>query len=53
MVNRQKKVYKPKSMTEGKRNIIYEILQENDSETAENIQDILDAEIDDHLGYEK
>lgn len=65
MANRKKKVYKPKPMTEGKRNIIQGLLQEYDIETAEDIQDalkdllsgtlqeMLDAEMDDHLGYEK
>lgn len=65
MANRKKKVYKPKPMTEGKRNIIQGLLQEYDIETAEDIQDalkdllsgtiqeMLEAEIDDHLGYEK
>lgn len=38
MANRKKKVYKPKPMTEGKRNII---------------QEMLEAGMDDHLGYEK
>lgn len=58
---RKKKVYKPKPMTEGKRNII----QEYAIETAEDIQkalkdllsgsiqEMLEAEMDDHLGYEK
>lgn len=65
MANRKKKVYKPKPMTEGKRNIIQGLLQEYDIETAEDIQDalkdllsgtiqeMLEAEMDDHLGYEK
>ena len=34
MANRKKKVYKPKPMTEGKRNIIQGLLQEYDIETA-------------------
>ena len=50
-------------MTEGKRNIIQQLLQEYDIETAEDIQDALkdllggtikemmEAEMDDHLGY--
>ena len=50
-------------MTEGKRNIIHQLLQEYDIETAEDIQDalkdlfggtvkeIMEAEMDDHLGY--
>ena len=65
MANRKKKVYKPKPMTEGKRNIIQGLLQEYNIETAEDIQDalkdllsgtiqeMLEAEMDDHLGYEK
>lgn len=65
MANRKKKVYKPKPMTEGKRNIIQGLLQEYDIETAEDIQDalkdllsgtiqeMLEAEMNDHLGYEK
>jgi transposase-like protein len=52
-------------MTEGKRNIIHQLLQEYDIETAEDIQDALkdllggtikemmEAEMDDHLGYGK
>lgn len=65
MANRKKEVYKPKPMTEGKRNIIQGLLQEYDIETAEDIQDalkdllsgtvkeMLEAEMDDHLGYGK
>ena len=52
-------------MTEGKRQIIHQLLQEYDIETAEDIQDalkdllggtlkeMLEAEMDDRLGYEK
>ncbi len=52
-------------MTEGKRKIIQQLLQEYDIENAEDIQDALkdllggtikemmEAEMDDHLGYEK
>ena len=52
-------------MTEGKRNIIQKLLQEYDIETAEDIQDALkdllggtikemmEAEMDDNLGYQK
>ena len=52
-------------MTEGKRNIIQQLLQEYDIETAEDIRDALkdllggtikemmEAEMDDHLGYQK
>ena len=65
MANRKKEVYKPKPMTEGKRNIIQSLLQEYDIETADDIQDALkdllsgtlremmEAEMDEHLGYEK
>lgn len=65
MANRKKEVYKPKPMTEGKRNLIQGLLQEYDIETAEDIQDalrdllsgtvqeMLEAEMDDHLGYGK
>ena len=65
MANRKKEVYKPKPMTEGKRNIIQGLLQEYDIETADDIQDALkdllsgtlkemmETEMDDHLGYEK
>ena len=52
-------------MTEGKRNIIHQLLEEYDIQTAEDIQDALkdllggtikemmEAEMDEHLGYEK
>lgn len=65
MANKKRNVYKPKPMTEGKRNIIQGLLQEYDIETAEDIQDdlkdllsgtiqeILKTEMDDHLGYER
>lgn len=65
MANRKKEVYRPKPMTEGKRNLIQGLLQEYDIETAEDIQDalkdllsgtakeMLEAEMDDHLGYGK
>ena len=65
MANRKKEVYKPKPMTEGKRNIIQGLLQEYDIETADDIQDALkdllsgtlkemmETEMDAHLGYEK
>ena len=65
MANRKKEVYKPKPMTEEKRNIIQGLLQEYDIETADDIQDALkdllsgtlkemmETEMDDHLGYEK
>ena len=62
---RQKKPVHKVVMTKGKRNIIQQLLQEYDIQTAEDIQDALkdllggtikemmDAEMDDHLGYEK
>ena len=61
---KKKPVYKV-VMTEGKRNIIQQLLQEYEIETAEDIQDALkdllggtikemmEAEMNDHLGYEK
>ena len=63
MANRKKEVYKPKPMTEGKRNVIQGLLREYDIQTAEDIQDalkdllsgtlkeMLEVEMDDHLGY--
>ena len=65
MANRKKEVYKPKPMTEGKRNIIQGLLQEYDIETAAYIQDalkdllsgtlkeLMETEMDDHLGYDR
>ena len=65
MANKKKNVYKPKPMTENKRNIIQGLFEEYDIETADDIQDALkdllsgtiqemmEAEMDDHLGYEK
>lgn len=65
MANRKKEVYKVKPMTEGKRNIIQGLLQEYDIETAEDIQaalkdllgstikEMMEAEMDDHLGYSR
>lgn len=65
MANRKKEVYKPKPMTDGKRNLIQGLLQEYDIETAEDIQDalkdllsgtvkeMLEAGMDNHLGYGK
>ena len=61
----KKEVYKPKPMTDGKRNIIQRLLQEYDIETADDIQEalkdllsgtiqeMLEAEMEDHLGYAK
>ena len=62
---RKKEVYKVGPMTEGKKNIIAGLLQEYDIQSAEDIQDalkdllggtlqsMLQAEMDEHLGYEK
>jgi putative transposase len=62
---RKKEVYKVKPMTEGKKNIIASLLDEYNIQSAEDIQDalkdllggtiqeMLEAEMDDHLGYEK
>ena len=64
MANRKKEVYKPKPMTEGKRNLIQGLLQEYDIQSAEDIQDalkdllsgtiqdMLETEMEDHLGYD-
>ncbi len=64
MTKQRKPVHKVQ-MTEGKRNIIHQLLEEYDIQTAEDIQDALkdllggtikemmEAEMDDHLGYEK
>lgn len=65
MARREKKPVHKVVMTDGKRNIIHQLLQEYDIETAEDIQDALkdllggtikemmEAEMDDHLGYQK
>ena len=65
MARREKKPVHKVVMTEGKRNIIQQLLQEYDIETAEDIQDALkdllggtikemmEAEMDDYLGYQK
>ena len=62
---REKKPVHKVQMTEGKRNIIHQLLEEYDIQSAEDIQDALkdllggtikemmEAEMDDHLGYEK
>jgi len=62
---REKKPVHRVQMTDGKRNIIQQLLQEYDIETAEDIQDALkdllggtikemmETEMDNHLGYEK
>ena len=64
MARKKKPVHKVQ-MTEGKRNIIHQLLKEYDIQSAEDIQDALkdllggtikemmEAEMDDHLGYEK
>lgn len=60
---REKKPVHKVQMTEGKRNIIHQLLEEYDIQSAEDIQDALkdllggtikemmEAEMDDHLGY--
>lgn len=65
MAKKEKKPVHHVVMTEGKRQIIQQLLQEYDIETAEDIQEALkdllggtikgmmEAEMDDHLGYEK
>ena len=65
MARREKKPIHKIIMTECKRNIIHQLLQEYDIETAEDIQDALkdllggtikemmEAEMDEHLGYGK
>lgn len=62
---REKRTVHKVQMTEGKRNIIQQLLQEYDIQSAEDIQDALkdllggtikemmEAEMDNHLGYEK
>ncbi|SMC20866.1 Transposase, Mutator family [Clostridium acidisoli DSM 12555] len=62
---RKKEVYKVKPMTEGKKNIIAILMDEYNIQSAEDIQDALkdllgctiqemmEAEMDDHWGYEK
>lgn len=64
MAKEKKPVHKVQ-MTEGKRNIIHQLIEEYDIETATDIQDALkdllggtikemmEAEMDNHLGYEK
>lgn len=65
MARKQKQPVHHVEMTDGKRAIIQQLLQEYDIETAEDIQDALkdllggtikemmEAEMDDHLGYSK
>jgi transposase-like protein len=62
---REKKPVHKVQMTDGKRSIIHQLLQEYDIQSAEDIQDALkdllggtikemmEVEMDDHLGYEK
>lgn len=62
---REKKPVHKVQMTEGKRNIIRQLLEEYDIESAQDIQDALkdllggtikemmEAEMNDHLGYSK
>lgn len=62
---KEKKANHKVVMTEGKRNIIRQLVEEYDIETAKDIQDALkdllggtikemmEAEMDEHLGYEK
>ena len=62
---RQKEPVHRVQMTEGKRNIIHQLLEEYDIQSTEDIQDALknllggiikemmEAEMDEHLGYEK
>ena len=65
MANRKRDVYKPKPMTEGKRNLIQGLLQEYDIQSADDIQnalkdllsgtiqDMLETEMDNYLGYDR
>ena len=65
MANKKKEVYKVGTMTEGQRNLIAVLLSEYDIQTADDIQDALkdllgdtiqemrEAEMDEHLGYDK
>ena len=65
MVSKKKEYYKPGSMTEGKRNIIQGLLQEYNIESVADIQEalkdllggtikeLMEAEMDEHLGYAK
>lgn len=65
MANKKRNVYKPKPMTEGKKNLIQGLLQEYDIQSAEDIQDalkdllsgtiqvMLESEMNEHLGYDK
>lgn len=64
-MSKKKEVYKPKPMTENKRNLIQGLFEEYDIQSADDIQaalknllsgtikEMMEAEMDDHLGYEK
>ena len=61
----KKEVYKVKPLTEGKKNIIANLIEEYDIKTTEDIQEalkvllggtiksMLEVEMDEHIGYEK
>ena len=56
----KKEVYKVKPLTEGKKNIIANLIEEYDIKTTEDIQEVLntiksmlEAEMNEHIGYEK
>ena len=65
MANRKKEVYKVGTLTEGKRNLIAGLLSEYNIQTADDIQaalkdllgstiqEMMEAEMDEHLGYDK
>ena len=65
MARKEKSVFKPGPMTEGKRNIIQGLMQEYEIESAADLQEALkdllggtlkemmEAEMEDHLGYRK
>lgn len=65
MATKKRNVYKPKPMTEGKKNLIQGLLQEYEIESAQDIQDafkdllsgtiqgMLESEMNEHLGYHK
>lgn len=46
---KKKDIYKVKPLNDNKRNIIQSLIEEYDIETAEDIQE---AEMDEHLGYD-
>ena len=56
----KKEVYKVKPLTEGNKNIIANLIEEYDIKTTEDIQEVLntiksmlEAEMNEHIGYEK